>query len=63
MIDNVPEFYRTRRVKSTRKPHVCGYCKKTIPVGSTCDYLVEKYDGKLYSNWYHLQNYAWECIC
>lgn len=33
-------FYRRKRIEKTSKEHKCAYCKKIIPVGSTCIYEV-----------------------
>ena len=40
-------FDKVRQVKSTRKEHICGDCKKVIPVGSPAKYHVHynDYDG------------------
>lgn len=44
-------FWSSRRVKKTRKEHICLFCNAAIPAGSTCSHESGMYEGEM-NNYY-----------
>lgn len=47
-------YFPSRKVKSTRKDHVCMVCDKTIPKGSPAERHAQKYDGMMWWGYVHI---------
>lgn len=45
------EFYKSRDIKSTQKPHDCLVCGREIPIGKPAFNWTGKYDGDMQNNY------------
>lgn len=54
------EFWESRQIKKSRKPHICEYCFGIIPKGSSCSNEKGKSDGDFCN--YYLCNRCYDLL-
>lgn len=52
------EFTRERKIKATRKRHVCEQCGSLIEIGSKAMYHTGHHDGDFYTGYQHMECYG-----